>query len=82
MQLDRWSCIRVGDAKLTLDPEGLEPRELYRLTDDPFEEHDLVADAAERDTVERLQAAYVDWLADARTRLGDPEEAARPSPAL
>jgi arylsulfatase A-like enzyme len=82
MQLEDWSCIRSGDAKLTLDPEGMEPRELYRLGDDPFEQANLVADPNERDTVRQLRSAYAAWLQDVHSRVGDTAEASAPSPGL
>jgi arylsulfatase A-like enzyme len=82
MQLKEWGCIREGDVKLTMDIEGMQPRELYRLTDDPYEENNLVGDPAESKTIQPLQAAYREWLADTRTRIGDVDEAATISPAL
>jgi len=68
MQLRDWSCIRAGDCKLTVDPEGTEAREFYRLSDDPFEERNLVSEPAEKGAVADLQAAYREWLRDARIR--------------
>ncbi|MBS3761781.1 MAG: sulfatase [Planctomycetes bacterium] len=82
MQFEGWSCIRCGDDKLTLDPEGTIPRELYRLSDAPFEQTNLVAEAEEQRTVEELQEAYLSWLEDARTRVGNVAEASMVSPAL
>ncbi len=82
MQLDDWGCIREGDAKLTLDIEGNEPSELYRLKDDPYEQKNLVNDAAERATIEKLKKVYQEWLQDTRTRIGDAGEAGTISPAL
>ena len=62
MQLRDWACIRHGSAKLTLGMDGTEPRELYRLDSDPFEEENLVNHQDERSTVKRLQQAYSAWL--------------------
>jgi len=82
MQLGDWACIREGDAKLTLDIEGNEARELYRLTSDPYEQKNLVGEAGEASTIKELQDVYRAWLKDTRTRAGDVEEAATISPAL
>ena len=69
MQLRDWSCIRMGDSKLTIDPDGTEVRELYRLSTDPFEETNLVADQGEKETVDELQATYREWLRSVRSRI-------------
>jgi arylsulfatase A-like enzyme len=82
MQLNDWACIREDDVKLTLDREGNEVRELYRIDDDPFEQKNLIGEDSERPTIQTLQSAYQEWLKDTRTRIGDVEEAARMSPAL
>jgi hypothetical protein len=82
MQLKDWGCIRKNDVKLTLDIEGNEPRELYRIGDDPYEEKNLVNDAGETETIRKLKKAYQEWLRDTRTRIGDVNEAAEISPAL
>ncbi len=82
MQQRGWGCIREDDVKLTLNIEGTEPQELYRLTSDPYEQNNLVADPDEEETIQRLQSAYREWLRDSRTRIGDTEEAATISPAL
>ena len=82
MQQKGWGCIREDDAKLTLDSEGNEAREFYRLKGDPFEQKNLVSEAGEQETIGRLQSAYRAWLLDSRTRIGDVEEASTISPAL
>lgn len=82
MQLENWSCIRVADAKLTLDPEGNEPAELYLLEQDPFEEVNRVDDPDQRTRIEHMQGLYKAWLAEVRTRIGDTHEASIVSPAL
>ena len=66
MQLRDWSCIRSGDCKLTLDPEGAEPKELYRLSSDPFEQRNLVGDEREQGTVDALRTTYLNWLREVR----------------
>jgi arylsulfatase A-like enzyme len=80
MQLADWACIREGDSKLTMDLEGTRVRSLYRLGDDPLEQQNRIADPAEREAIDRLRAAYREWLRDVRTRVGNPAEAAAPSP--
>ena len=82
MQLKDWGCIREGDIKLTMDIEGKEPRELYRIESDPYEQKNLVNDPGKSETIARLQAAYREWLEDSRTRIGDAGEAGEISPAL
>jgi arylsulfatase A-like enzyme len=82
MQLGNWACIRRGDVKVILDAEGNTPRELYRLDADPFEQNNMVDHAGEQGAIAELRNAYSNWLADVRTRSGDPERASMRSPAL
>ena len=69
MQMEDWSCIRSGNAKLTLDPDGTAARELYRLDTDPYEQTNLTERPEEKATIENLRAAYRTWLEDVRTRM-------------
>lgn len=82
MQLRHWSCIRSGNTKLTLGPEGADPRELYQIDLDPFEERNLIGEPKAQNTVEKLRAAYISWLQDIRMRIGNVEEASIESPML
>ncbi len=82
MQMEDWSCIRAGDAKLTLNPDGTSPREFYRLDSDPFERINRVDNPDDQTTIENLQEGYRNWLEEVTTRIGDVAEASMVSPAL
>lgn len=65
--------IRRAYAAGTLPPGALRfmaahkaPEELYDLTADPFELHNLAADEAYRPTLERMRAAHVRWEEETR----------------
>lgn len=63
-----WLMARGGDWKLVTDRDSAEPRELYHLGRDPYEQRNLVADEAPEPTAAR--ASLAEHLDQWRQRVG------------
>jgi arylsulfatase A-like enzyme len=72
--------LRSDRHKLVADAGATELTALYDMDADPYEMTNLIGDPDHRLVARDLADALRAWLQDVRLRVGDPEEAARPSP--
>jgi len=73
----RRKMIRVGEWKYVHDPMG-DMDELYHMTRDPWELHNLAADPAHTEVVASMKSELLAWSIQAE----DPEPVPLPSPTL
>lgn len=79
VQLTDKAAILQGSYTLELSPDGGEVRQLLDIESDPSQLRDFKDAPAYRDLRDRLAGDFREWLADIRTRIGDPDEAAAPT---
>jgi arylsulfatase A-like enzyme len=75
-------CVRTASHKLVASFEDHlvgRPTQLFDLQADRYEEVNLADDEAHGDIRQELLSVLDRWVADVETRIGQPDEAARPS---
>lgn len=73
-------CIRFGPLKFMTNLSATEPLALFDLNQDPYEDHNLLAQPGHEEMAHQLQDRIRQWQQDTLQRAGDPAEAAEMSP--